>query len=140
MRERDRDDGFTLIELLVVVLIIAVLAAIAIPLFYRQRERGHEAQVRSALRNAAQAAEAYVTDPASGGSYSGLDGGTYVDLAASGFRMPEYLEYVNIEASATAFCLETRHKSLTASSAWRRAVYRSDEGAPAPIPDHCPPM
>src|SRR3712207_5109503 len=101
MRDRDRERGFTLIELLVVILILAVLAAIAIPVFLRQRERGYEAQMQSALKNAAIAMDAYATDPSSNGSYIGLDGGTHADIAAAGFQMPEFLEYLNIEATAT---------------------------------------
>jgi type IV pilus assembly protein PilA len=53
------ESGFTLIELLVVVAIIGILAAIAIPQFAAYRRRGYEAAVRTDLRNAATAQEAY---------------------------------------------------------------------------------
>jgi len=59
--------GFTLIELLVVMLILGILAAIAIPAFFNQREKATDAQAKSAARTAETAMETYATEH--GGSY-----------------------------------------------------------------------
>ncbi len=58
----EREGGFTLIELLVVIIIIGILAAIAIPVFLNQRQKGYDSQAKSDLRNAATAEETYMTD------------------------------------------------------------------------------
>jgi type IV pilus assembly protein PilA len=55
----NNESGFTLSELVTVVAIIGILAAIAIPQFSGYRKRGFEATLRSDLRNAAVAQEAY---------------------------------------------------------------------------------
>ncbi len=54
--------GFTLIELLIVVVIIAILAAIAIPKFAATKEQAYLSNMKSDLRNLATAQEAYSSD------------------------------------------------------------------------------
>jgi type IV pilus assembly protein PilA len=60
--QEENEGGFTLIELLVVIIIIGILAAIAIPVFLRQRQKGYDAGIKADLRNAATAEESYLTD------------------------------------------------------------------------------
>jgi type IV pilus assembly protein PilA len=62
------DSGFTLIELLVVILIIGILAAIAIPSFLNQQNKGNDAEAKSTAVTAAKAMEACATD--TNGSYA----------------------------------------------------------------------
>ena len=54
--------GFTLIELLVVIIIIAILAAIAIPTFLGQRQKAYDAAAKSLVRNAMTSMESYYVD------------------------------------------------------------------------------
>jgi type IV pilus assembly protein PilA len=59
---RNGEQGFTLIEILVVLLILAVLAAIAIPLFVNQRAKAEDADAKTAITVAAGAMEVYYQD------------------------------------------------------------------------------
>lgn len=66
-----RDEpGFTLVELLIVMLVLALLAAIAMPSFYGQRDKARDAEAKQTLTTAQLAAETYALD--NDGSYSGV--------------------------------------------------------------------
>ena len=72
MFNRLKDErGFTLIELLVVVLIIGILAAVALPTFLGQRDKGFDADAKSNARNIQTQVEACGVETA--GDYSLCD-------------------------------------------------------------------
>ena len=109
LREDRDEQGFTLIELLVVILIIAILAAIAIPVFLRQREKGWVSQMESALKNAATAEESYATGDGNG-SYT-------ADLAllqAEGFKYADTVTPVpTVSTDASVYCVSVTHGNLS---------------------------
>jgi type IV pilus assembly protein PilA len=67
-RMAQEESGFTLVELLVVMLILGLLAAIAIPAFFNQRDKARDADAKTAVRTAETAMETYQTDV---GNYAG---------------------------------------------------------------------
>ena len=89
------EQGFTLIELLVVIIIIGILAAIAIPVFLNQRQKGWDSAVESDLRNAATAEETVLTQA---GAYTT----TIATLEAAGFKYSAGSNYQGGTASITA--------------------------------------
>jgi type IV pilus assembly protein PilA len=82
----EHEEGFTLIELLVVIIIIGILAAIAIPVFLNQRQKGYDAGIKADLRNAATSEETYLTDY---GSYTK----TQSALSVEGFKSSSTTDY-----------------------------------------------
>ena len=63
--------GFTLIELLVVMLILGILAAIALPAFFNQKNKAGDAKAKEYAHSAQVAMETYATDH--NGSYVSAD-------------------------------------------------------------------
>jgi len=120
---KDREEGFTLIELLVVILIIAILAAIAIPVFLNQRKKGWVSQVESTLKNMATAEESYLT-----GSATGTYTLSLTDLATEGFKYST----TDITPAVKSITLGTSY-CLIATSVHDTSIiryYNSNEGRP----------
>jgi type IV pilus assembly protein PilA len=103
----ENEEGFTLIELLVVIIIIGILAAIAIPVFLNQRQKGYDSQAKSDLRNMATLQETYLTDnPASYGNTAAM-------LTAGFKASPNAATAVVGYATNVSFCLSSLSNSGT---------------------------
>ena len=103
--QEENEGGFTLIELLVVIIIIGILAAIAIPVFLNQRQKGYDAQAKSDARNLATLEETYLTD-----------NNTYIAEASAttdlGYKPSANVTAVTIKATgADSYCITTTSKS-----------------------------
>ncbi|HVF52662.1 MAG TPA: prepilin-type N-terminal cleavage/methylation domain-containing protein [Actinomycetota bacterium] len=114
-----REGGFTLIELLVVVLIIAILAAIAVPVFLNQRRKAWVSQVESFLKDAATAQESWRTDHT---SYSS----SIAELETEGFNYSAEDVTGATTGTATQYCITATNLNDTVI----QGEYSSNDGAP----------
>ena len=127
-RMKEREEGFTLIELLVVILIIAILAAIAIPVFLNQRKKGWKSQVESTLKNMATAEESFLTASASGVYTTSLSA-----LETEGFKYStaDVTPIAPVINQGLAYCLFVTSVHDTAIE----GEYKSSVGRPTVVTD-----
>jgi type IV pilus assembly protein PilA len=98
LRSRAQDEkGFTLIELLVVILIIGILAAIALPAFLGQRQKGQDSAAKSDARNMVSHMESCFTDNE---TYAGCE--VTLNSAATGLNVAAGAGGVQIVGAPTA--------------------------------------
>ena len=119
--KEERDGGFTLIELLVVILIIAILAAIAIPVFLRQREKGWRSQMEAAVKNAATAEESWLT------SNSSYTTATASLVSAEGLKYASDVTLAISVNGGKGYCIKATHANLASTDNY---YYHSGRGQP----------
>ena len=115
LRERinNEEKGFTLIELLVVILIIGILAAIALPAFLGQREKGQDSSAKSDARNIVSHVESCYAQTQ---DYTGCTN-TQSDIANAGLDMGTNPGQVSVSGqSADGYTVVATSKAKTGAN------------------------
>ena len=90
-----------------VLFVLLIIAAIAIPVFLRQRDKGAISQTEAVLKNAAVAQESHCTRAA-------RPSDCYTDstdeLVDAGLVIPPAVDLVVVRAAADGYCIEARHE------------------------------
>jgi Tfp pilus assembly major pilin PilA len=117
--------AFSLVELLVAVLIVVVLAAIATPIYLKQKEKAEDAAVPETMRSLGIFAAVGLYD----GSLQGGDGSSVGDLTTSRGSMPKSGIVVFADVATKQLCLSktTSNGQIYAATVSSQQVYPATE-------------
>jgi type IV pilus assembly protein PilA len=101
------ESGFTLIELLVVMLILGILAAIALPAFFNQKQKAGDAKAKEYVHTAQVAMETYGTEH--GSSYEGAEEAELEAIEPALSNAP----WVEAEGTETGYTIEMEGSDAT---------------------------
>ena len=104
--EPRRQDGFTLPEMLAALIVIAVLVAIAVPLYLGQREKASDIGAGASVRQALPAIEAYFQD---NGTYVGMT----TDALRSSYEPALHSSLVLADLTPTSYCAQATFSGRT---------------------------
>ena len=139
MARRRPDGGFTLIELLVVLVIIGLIAAIALPIFFSQKSKAYDTQVRAQAPNVAKSVETLFTDGATG-TVQGTSDTSTVSITSTGVSQPVSTTKAvmwSVTGSQTAYCIATWSADGTKYTADHPLLYDSTKGGTLPDGQSC---
>lgn len=122
-RWRAGEEGFTLAGLLVVIVIIALLVAIALPIFFRQKQKAYRAGIRADLRAAGAAEEGYFT-----GNRQYVAGAASTALTNDGFRLTRGNVITVARTTRASYCIAGYNRFGVGFY-----LYRSDNGGLQPL-------